>query len=69
MEEMRDGMQSSVRPTERYAFEIYSDQKKKLNRIRYIYEEKTGKKLSASRILREAIEPYLKELEERLLKP
>lgn len=69
MEEMRTGVQSSVRPTERYAFEIYSDQKKKLNRIRYIYEEKTGKKLSASRILREAIEPYLKELEERLLKP
>lgn len=69
MEEMRDGMQSSVRQTERYAFEIYSDQKKKLNRIRYVYEEKTGKKLSASRILREAIEPYLKELEERLLKP
>jgi hypothetical protein len=69
MEEMRTGVQSPVRSTERYAFEIYSDQKKKLNRIRYVYEEKTGKKLSASRILREAIEPYLKELEERLLKP
>jgi hypothetical protein len=38
MEEMRTGMQSSARPTERYAFEIYSDQKKKLNRIRYVYE-------------------------------
>lgn len=69
MEEVRDGVQASVRPTERYAFEIYSDQKKKLNRIRYMYEEKTGKKLSASRILREAIEPCLKELEDRLLKP
>lgn len=69
MDEVQDGTVSPVRATERYAFEIYTDQKKLLNRIRYLYEEKTGKKLPASRILREAIEPYLKELEDQLSKP
>lgn len=69
MDEVQGGIIAPQRATERYAFEIYTDQKRKLNRIRYLYEEKTGKKLSASRIIREAIEPQLNALEEQLSKP
>lgn len=69
MDEVQRDVFVPERATERYAFEIYTDQKKQLNRIRYLYEEKTGKKLSASRILREAIEPHLNALEEQLTKP
>jgi|GEM_PF-6771781 len=69
MDEVQRDVFVPERATERYAFEIYTDQKKQLNRIRYLYEERTGKKLSASRILREAIEPHLNALEEQLTKP
>ncbi len=69
MDEVQGDVFAPARATERYAFEIYTDQKKQLNRIRYLYEEKRGKKLSASRILREAIEPHLNALEEQLIKP
>jgi len=69
MDEVQGGVIAPQRATERYAFEIYTDQKRQLNRIRYLYEEKTGKKLSASRIIREAIEPHLNALEEQLSKP
>jgi len=69
MDEVQGDVYTPTRATERYAFEIYADQRKQLNRIRYLYEEKTGKKLSASRILREAIEPHLNALEEQLMKP
>lgn len=69
LDEVRGGVIAPLRATERYAFEIFSDQKRQLNRIRFLYEEKTGKKLSASRILREAIEPHLNALEVQLTKP
>lgn len=46
-------------PTERYSFEIYSHQKEKIEDLQYHYKKKTGKKLSASRILREAIDAYI----------
>ncbi len=69
MDEVQGDVLAPARATERYAFEIYTDQKRQLNRIRYLYEEKTGKKLAASRILREAIGPYLDTLEEQLSKP
>lgn len=66
MDEINGAVVAPLRPTERYAFEIFSDQKRKINRIRFLYEEKTGRQLHASRMLREAIEPYLNELEEQL---
>lgn len=69
LDEVQGGIIAPQRATERYAFEIYSDQKRKLNRIRFLYEERTGRKLSASRIIREAIEPHLSTLEEQLSKP
>ncbi len=69
MDEVQAGASTPVRSTERYAFEIYTDQKRQLNRIRYLYEEQTGKKLAASRILREAIGSYLDELEAQITKP
>jgi len=49
--------------TERYSFEIFTDQKKRLRDLQYSYEKKTGEKLSASRVLREALEKYLNEAE------
>ncbi len=69
IQEVRQGGLPVTRPTERYAFEIYTDQKRQLNRIRYLYQEKTGQQLAASRIIREAIGPYLDALEEELTKP
>ncbi len=47
------------RPTERYSFEIYTDQKGSIEEVQYLYKKKTGKKLSVSRIIREALEEYL----------
>ncbi len=51
--------EEAKRPTERYSFEIYTDQKGSIEEVQYLYKKKTGKKLSASRIIREALEDYL----------
>lgn len=51
--------EETKRPTERYSFEIYTDQKESIEEVQYLYKKKTGKKLSASRIIREALEEYL----------
>lgn len=69
LDEVQGGVIAPQRVTERYAFEIYTDQKRQLNRIRFLYEERTGRKLTASRIIREAIEPHLNALEAQLKKP
>ena len=57
--EMAEGVQEEKRPTERFSFEIYTDQKPRIEELQYVYRKKTGKKLSSSRILREALEQYL----------
>ena len=60
LEEMNQGVvEGNRRPTERYSFEIYSDQKQKIRDLQYQYEKRMGKRLSSSRIIREAIEAYL----------
>ncbi len=59
MTEMVEGVQEEKRPTERFSFEIYTDQKPRIEELQYVYRKKTGKKLSSSRILREALEQYL----------
>ena len=46
------------RPTVRYSFEIYVDQKNEIEELQYQYKRKTGKKISASRIIREALSEY-----------
>ena len=47
------------RATERYSFEIYSDQKEDIQQICDLYEKATGKKLSASRLIREVLDTFL----------
>ena len=60
LEEMNQGaIEANKRPTERYSFEIYTDQKQKIRDLQYQYEKRMGKRLSSSRIIREAIEMYL----------
>jgi hypothetical protein len=60
LEEMNQGtLEANKRPTERYSFEIYTDQKQKIRDLQYQYEKRLGKRLSSSRIIREAIEVYL----------
>ena len=60
LEEMNLGaIEVNKRPTERYSFEIYTDQKQKIRDLQYRYEKRMGKRLSSSRIIREAIEMYL----------
>jgi len=49
------------RPTERYSFEIYTDQKLSIERLRRSYERKNGKKISASRLIREILDSFLPE--------
>jgi hypothetical protein len=47
------------RATERYSFEIYSDQKGDIEQVCKLYEKATGKKLSASRLIREVLDTFL----------
>src|SRR5450755_2265370 len=47
------------RAKERYSFEIYTDQKEDIQRICELYETSTGKKLSASRLIREVLESFI----------
>ena len=61
LDEIKEGVKDDKRPTERYSFEIYTDQKGKIEDLQYQYKKKTGKRLSASRILRETLEVYLKQ--------
>ena len=49
-------LESDKRETERYSFEIYSDQKDDIQQICDLYEGATGKKLSASRLIREVLD-------------
>lgn len=47
------------RETVRYSFEAYVDQKEDVERVCDLYEEATGKKLSASRLMRELLDSFL----------
>lgn len=60
MDEMADGMNPDAkRSTERYSFEIYTDQKHLIRQLQMAYEYRTGKPLPKSRIIREALDAYL----------
>lgn len=52
-------LEINKRATERYSFEIYSDQKEDIQQICDLYEKATGKKLSASRLIREVLDTFL----------
>lgn len=58
--ELKEGVQDDKRPTERYSFEIFTNQKQQIEDLQYQYKRKTGKKLPSSRIIREALSEYLK---------
>jgi hypothetical protein len=62
IDEMENGVDDYVRPTERYSFEIYADQKEKIVEIKYRYEKRTGKRLPKSRIIREALDHYFEQV-------
>lgn len=59
IDDLEQGTEDAKRATERYSFEIYTDQKGSIDELQYLYKKRTGKKLSASRIIREALEDYL----------
>ena len=59
IDDLEQGTEDAKRATERYSFEIYKDQKGSIEELQYLYRKRTGKKLSASRIIREALEEYL----------
>ena len=58
LDEMQHGVEETTRPTERYSFQIFSDQKEKILQIQLRYAEGTGKQLSKSRVIREALDAY-----------
>lgn len=60
LDEMQHGVDETIRPTERYSFEIYVDQKDQVRDLQYLYQKATGKRLPSSRIIREALDAYLK---------
>ena len=58
--------QDSKRLTERYSFEIYTDQKETINDAKYLYYKKTGRKVSSSELIRDALDIFLARLMEKL---
>ena len=64
--ELKEGIKEATRKTQRYSFEIYNDQKDKLEELQYKYKKKTDKKISASSIIREALDMYLEKAKKSL---
>jgi len=64
--ELKEGSKETTRKTQRYSFEIYIDQKDKLEDLQYKYKKKTDKKISASSIIREALDIYLDKAKKNL---
>lgn len=58
--------QVDKRRTERYSFEIYTDQKETIDDAKYLYYKKTGRKVSASELMRDALDLFLARLMEKL---
>ncbi|WP_119072028.1 hypothetical protein [Aggregatilinea lenta] len=54
------------RLTERYSFEIYTDQKETINDVKYLYYKKTGRKVSSSELVRDALDLFLARVLEKL---
>jgi hypothetical protein len=55
----RTGSEGAPREkAERYSFEIYPSQKEEIEEYVYHYKRRTGKKLSASKFIRDAIDYY-----------
>lgn len=54
------------RMTERYSFEIYTDQKGTIDDAKYLYYKKTGRKVASSELIRDALDLFLARLMEKL---
>lgn len=66
LDELEHGVVEEVRrATERYSFEIYTDQKQQIQNAIARYQLKTGRRLSASRLIREALDALLYQLSDR----
>ena len=63
LEELTGGLPETSRPTERYSFEIFKSQKQRIYDVQHDYLTRTGHKLSASRIIRDALAEYLDKLD------
>jgi hypothetical protein len=61
LQEIKQGVKGPNRPTERFSFQIFTEQKEAIQDLQYQYRKRTGKPLSTSRIIREAITAYLKQ--------
>lgn len=61
-----DPQDGDKRLTERYSFEIYTDQKETINDAKYLYYKKTGRKVSSSELIRDALDIFLARLMEKL---
>lgn len=55
---LQQGKLDRPEKTERYSFEIYPEQKEMIEDFLYQYKKKTGEKLSASKLIREALTIY-----------
>jgi len=64
--ELKEGSKEAVRKTQRYSFEIYTDQKNSIEELQYKYKKKTDKRVSASSIIREALDIYLDKAKKNL---
>lgn len=66
LDELDQPAAAQKRQTERLSFEIQIDMKSQIDDVQYRFKKKTVEPLSASRIIREALERYLAELSGRL---
>lgn len=60
---LKQGKSDPQEQTERYSFEIYRRQKEQIEDFLYQYKKRTGEKLSASRLIREALSLYFQTLD------
>jgi hypothetical protein len=63
LSELTEGVAESTRQTERYSFEMYTDYKPRIYEVQHDYLKRTGHRVSASRIIRDAIGEYLNKLD------
>ncbi|MBA3530310.1 MAG: hypothetical protein H0T73_00115 [Ardenticatenales bacterium] len=66
LRELDEGIPDDItRKTQRYSFEIYLDQKDGIEEFQMVYRQRTGRKISASRIIREALDAYLSQASQK----
>lgn len=63
LERLKLGKSDAQEHTERYSFEIYRKQKEQIEDFLYEYKKKTGEKLSASKLIREALNYYFQTIQ------